>query len=142
MLLYHGASGCYFLDYEFEKAEQLTSDFAKHIKGCLETKYKDLTPVDLVGDSGGGGKKTLQDMNHQEKLFITSASKHDKLSAIKLLRDKIREGKFFVRRDSIFYREVDLIAWDEHKTKIDDRLYHSDILDAILYALRMLTWRT
>lgn len=141
VLLYHPKSGSFFLDYEFEKSEQLTETFAGKIRSVLHEKYHPLLPMDIVGDAGGGGKKVIHDMNNKEKLWITPAIKHNKEASIKLLRDAIEAKRFFARRDSIFYKEVDLIAWAETMDKIDDKTYHSDILDAILYAMRMLSYR-
>ena len=137
VLYYYPKARMFFLDYEFEKSEQLTKEFSRVISRKLE-KHKNIIDIDLVGDSGGGGKKTIADMENDSDLFIEKAYKYNKLRNIKYLQNLIREKRFFVKKDSIFLKESSLIEWDENKEKIDNRVYHSDILDAILYALRYL----
>lgn len=137
VIFYYPKAKCFFVDYEFEKPEQLTKDFAEVIEKQVKS-YKGVITPDLVGDSGGGGLKTIADLENESSLFIDKAYKYNKYRNIKYLQNLIKSGRFFVKEDSIFYKEAELIEWDETKEKIDDRVYHSDILDAILYAVRYL----
>lgn len=83
-----------------------------------------------------------------------NAMKYDKDWAIEALRDEVRTGTLKVRKTLVpnpnggempdplsFYNETLLTLYernerDELTHQIDDRVYHPDLMDAVLYALR------
>lgn len=83
-----------------------------------------------------------------------NAMKYDKAFAIESLRDDVRLGTLKVKRTMVpnpnggempdpmsFYNETLLTLFarnerDELTHEIDDKLYHPDLMDAVLYALR------
>lgn len=135
VLLYHPKSKTWYLDYEYEKSGESTAELAR-VLSEVGRKYNG--EVYWAGDSGGGGKKTIYDLSVNWGIMVETAVKRDKLANVIMLRDLILQNRFFVKEDSLFLRESDLICWNEDRSKVDDKEYHSDLLDAILYGMRRL----
>ena len=96
--------------------------------------------VKMVFDFGGGGAKMAEDMKNRESIPIEPAQKVDKQSAIELLNDAMRMGKFKAKKTSRFVADSYLIQIDWDKTTenriVIKKNHHSDIIDATLYAFR------
>jgi len=98
--------------------------------------------ITIYSDTGGGGKKSVNDLYYVYGLPVEPAYKADKDTAIELLRDDITGGRFMVPLDSAFAHECERTVWrrdddsDQVIRKIDDAAYHPDLADAILYAMR------
>lgn len=95
-------------------------------------------PLRTVVDFGGLGKKIAEELSQRWSLHVEAAEKERKLEHIELLNDALRTGYFKAKKDSRFAQDCLLVEWDKgnpEKWKISDR-YHSDVLDASLYAYR------
>jgi hypothetical protein len=58
------------------------------------------------------------------------------------LQDEVRTGQFMTPADGPFAQEAEAIVWTKDPDtgaivrKIDDKVFHPDELDAVLYAMR------
>ncbi len=125
-----------YLVVEIVEPKQTITQLAGKIQALID-KYD---PVAVVCDTGGLGKKIVEEMRARYELPIRSAEKTEKFSHIEVLNDAMRSGRFFVPPDSRFGQDAMLVEWDRDKSTSDrlvvsDR-YHSDVCDAVLYAFR------
>jgi len=79
-------------------------------------------------------------------IVVANAYKYDKSMAIQMLQSEVRQRNLMVKRDSIFDRESLRIIFRRQEIEgkpsvltreIDDEVYHSDLMDALLYSLRV-----
>lgn len=128
------------------KAAYLVEEIVKRKQGItelateLDRLYKKYNPMKIVVDAGGLGKKIAEEIRKRYSIPITAAEKTRKNEYIELLNDAMRSGRFFAKKDSLFAQDCQIIEWDDDKStpeklKISDS-YHSDIVDAVLYAFR------
>ena len=125
-----------YLVEEWTGTKQTITQLAERLQAIIG-KYD---PHALVMDTGGLGKKVAEEIRVRTAIPIKAAEKQRKFEFIELLNDALRTGRFLVRADSRFAHDAMLVEWDRDKSK-NDRLvvsdrYHSDILDASLYAFR------
>ena len=128
------ASPALYLVEEHVIAKQSITQLAGRLEALVE-KYK---PLAMVADTGGLGKKIVDEVQRRHALPIQAAEKTEKLAHIELLNDALRCGRFFAKPGSRFAQDALLTEWDRsnpEKPKISDR-YHSDVIDAVLYAYR------
>lgn len=138
-----------WLIYEHKARRNGLAECAAGIKKGLEWAEKRIDElglssanINIYTDTGGGGAKMLPDLRNVYGLPVVPAYKRDKLSAIELLQDEVKAGLFMVPADGAFAQEAQAIVWTkdvdtgEIVRTIDDRQYHPDIMDAILYAKR------
>jgi hypothetical protein len=102
--------------------------------------YNEYNPIKIVMDTGGLGKKIGEEITRRYELPITAAEKSRKYEFIEILDDSLRTGRFKAKKKSRFAQDCFLTEWDMEKKKkgvleISDK-YHSDIIDATLYAYR------
>ena len=98
---------------------------------ALAEKYKSST---IIADTSGlaqGGVETLIQRYSRRSWMLEK--KKDKLAWIKLLQTEITHNRFKFKKDAQFLKEIPLIEWSEKHEKINDDMYHSYLLDAILY---------
>jgi hypothetical protein len=110
------------------------------LAGQLAKLYDQYSPMKIVMDTGGLGKKIGEELTKRFSLPISAAEKVRKYEFLELLDDALRTGNFRAKRDSAFAQDCFLTEWDMEKKKkgileISDK-YHSDIIDAVLYAYR------
>lgn len=86
-------------------------------------------------DFGGMNAKAQQEIRKRWGLPVQAAEKSRKLEHIALLNDALRTGRFRAKRDSWFAQDSFLLQWETPHEKVDDS-FHSDIIDAVLYAYR------
>jgi len=101
-------------------------------------KYK---PIDTWVDSGGLGRKIIEELQDRWRIPCAAAEKTRKLEHIELLNDALRTGRFQALRGSRFAEDCGLVQWDidaraRGTLKVDELAYHSDVTDAALYAFR------
>ena len=98
---------------------------------------KEFGPHRIVADTGGLGLKVVNDLMDRTGLFIEAADKQGKFAAYRILDAALRKGHFLLPEGSRAEEDSYKLAWDREDgdTKVSDR-FHSDILDAILYAYR------
>jgi len=130
---------------ELAKAVQVGLDWAADKAGSLNMPSANIR---IYSDTGGGGAKMVYDLRTVYKLPVLPAYKRDKLAAIELLQDEVKAGLFLVPADGAFAQEAEAIVWTKDPETgaivrtIDDRQYHPDLMDAILYAMRAVWYST
>lgn len=142
------AMGKRWLIYEYKARRTGLAELAEAVKAGLETVKSRVLPMGvnfaawIYSDTGGGGKKMVYDLQTQHKLPVRPAYKRDKESAIELLQDEVAAGSFMIPIDGAFAQEIEAIVWTKDSDtgeivrKIDDKIFHPDIMDAILYSMR------
>ena len=137
-----------WLIYEYKARRTGLADLAKAVQTGLEAVKARVLPLGInwacwiYSDTGGGGAKMVYDLRLQHKLPVRPAYKRDKQSALELLQDEVRTGQFMTPADGPFAQEAEAIVWTKDPDtgaivrKIDDRVFHPDELDAVLYAMR------
>jgi hypothetical protein len=108
--------------------------------GQVEALRKRYDISKIVADFGGLGKKLGEEMIKRYQIPVAAADKARKNESIELMNDALRTGRFKARQDSRFAQDAMLVEWDLDKStperKIVSSRFHSDILDAALYAFR------
>ena len=104
----------------------------------LQKKY-DISK--LIMDMGGLGKKIGEELIRRFLIPVEAADKARKIENYALLDDALRTGMFKAKKDSRFAKESYLVEIDRDKTtpdsiKVSSR-FHSDIIDAVLYAFKV-----
>jgi hypothetical protein len=136
---------------EYDKRAYLIEEHVQNKQGITElagkiseliTRY---SPMKVVMDTGGLGKKIAEELTKRYSLPIEAAEKTRKIEYIELLNDAMRTARFFAKKDSRFAQDCMLVEWDRDKTtperKVISDNYHSDITDSVLYAYReALNW--
>lgn len=125
-----------YLVEELVVAKQGLTELVDQIKS-LEEKYK---VSKMVIDEGGLGKKLAEEMRRRHHLPVQAADKVRKQENVAFLNDCLRTGKFKAKYSSNFVKDSFLVEIDRSKStpdkiKLTDK-YHSDIIDAVLYAFR------
>lgn len=142
LIVYSVAGGPRWLVYEYKERHNSLDKLAQDIKAGLDwLEEKGLPPpLYIYADSGGGGARSVNDLSRIHGVPVHPAYKQDKASAIELLRDDLRMGDLMVPADGILAAEAARVAWaldeDTGRRKIDDSVYHPDLVDAVLYAMR------
>lgn len=94
----------------------------------------------LVIDTGGLGLKIAEEMRRRYSIPVVAAEKTRKFENIELFNDSLRTGRFLARKESRFASDAMLLEWDMDKLRPDRKViserFHSDIIDATLYAFR------
>lgn len=94
----------------------------------------------MVIDAGGLGKKIAIEIQRQKHIPVQYAEKTLKMQNLAFLDDNLRSGRFKAKADSAFAQDCFLVEKDRDKTTPDKIVikssYHSDIVDAVLYAAK------
>jgi hypothetical protein len=123
-----------FLVEEWVKDKQGITELAEQIK-LMIAKYK---PVKIKIDAGALGKKISEELIRRHQIPVEASDKHRKMEYIEFLNDDLRTGKFMIKSNSITASDAMLLTWDirtKDKRTVSSE-FHSDILDAVLYAHR------
>jgi len=125
-----------YLIKELVKPKQGITELANQLK----LLYAEYQPLRIVMDTGGLGKKIAEELTMRHALPISAAEKTRKFEFLELLADALSTESMLAPKTSSFAQDCALTEWDmEAKAKgvlkINDR-YHSDIIDAVLYAFR------
>lgn len=106
----------------------------------IETLTKKYDIAKIVMDEGGLGKKIAEEMRRQKHIPVQGADKKLKMQNIAFLNDALRTKKFLAKSGSKFAQDTYLVEIDRDKTTPDrvvvSSVYHSDIIDAVLYAFK------
>lgn len=102
------------------------------------TKKYDVSKIMI--DAGGLGKKIAEELIRRHQIPLVAADKTRKMENVALLNDFLRSGRFKASGDSKFAVDCMLVEIDRSKStpekiKVKDS-YHSDIIDAVLYAFK------
>ena len=138
-----------WLIYEYKARRTGLSDLAKAVTVGLKWAENTANNLGLssaniliYSDTGGGGAKMVYDLRTEHKLPVCPAYKRDKLAAIEMLQDDVKASRFMIPADGAFAQECEAIVWTKDPETgevirtIDDKQYHPDIMDAVLYAMR------
>lgn len=94
----------------------------------------------MVMDEGALGKKIAEEFRRRKGIPVQPANKARKMENVALLNDWLRQGRFFAKKDSKFASDSYLVQIDYEKSTPDRIVvksdYHSDIIDAVLYAFK------
>lgn len=94
----------------------------------------------MVIDTGGLGKKIAEEIIRRHQIPVQAADKVRKMENVALLNDWLRLGKFKAKKTSRFVEDSYKLQIDWDKTRPDKIIvkdtFHSDIIDAVLYAFR------
>jgi PBSX family phage terminase large subunit len=131
--------------YEYKSRREGISDLAEAVKtgrkwvfDHIPTNAKELT---LYGDTGGIGKKVCWELSYVQGIPIQPAYKQEKRMAIEFLQEEINNSRLLVPKGGVFADECTQIVWTRDDNgailrEIDERAYHPDLMDAILYPMR------
>lgn len=106
----------------------------------LDEMIKKYNPEKIVMDEGALGKKLGEEFRRRKHIPVQPADKQRKFESIAFLNDYLRSGRFKARRTSRFAEDSFRVQIDWEKTT-PDRIavksgFHSDIIDAVLYAYK------
>jgi hypothetical protein len=123
-----------YLVEELVVRQQGLTELVEQIE-LLRKKY-DITKIMI--DQGGLGKKLAEEMRRRHGIPVQAADKARKMEHIAFLNDALRTGRFKAKTDSKFAQDSYLVEIDRDKSTPDrikvSSAYHSDIIDAVLYA--------
>lgn len=127
-----GTPGAYLVEERIDRKQGIT-ELARVI-GILIEKY---TPIRIVMDTGGLGKKIAEEITRRYQIPISAAEKSRKFEYIEILNDAMRIGQFYAKKETQFAEDCKHVEWDRDSTqlKIKDS-FHSDICDSVLYGFR------
>lgn len=125
----------YLVEEELAAGEGI-SELAERLTKNIE-KYN---PVKLPTDEGALGKKIAEEIRRRFQIPLIPAEKSRKMENVALLNDYLRRGLFKAKKSSRFVEDSYRVQID-HEKSTPDRLvvkkgYHSDIMDAVLYAFK------
>lgn len=125
----------YLADEVVIKKEDITA-----LINNVEILRKKYNVTKIVADFGGLGKKISEEIIRRWKIPMVAADKAQKHAAIEIMNDALRRGHFKAKSNSRFANDAMLLEWDRDKSTPEKRVvsnrFHSDILDAALYAFR------
>ena len=125
--------GCAYLIEEHQAKRQSFESLGAQVDRIAE-RYGANT---IIMDTGGLAVKAVPDLTARySKRHWVAAEKKDKVAWIRLLQTELIHKRFKMKDNALFLKEVPLIEWDETHEKINDKIHHSDLLDAILYTVR------
>jgi hypothetical protein len=108
--------------------------------GAIERLRERYKPIKLMIDEGGLGKKLAEEMRRRHRIPVQPAEKQRKFETIEFLNDALRTKRFMAKKDSRFANDAMLLEWDFEKMRPDKKVvsdrFHSDIIDAVLYAFK------
>lgn len=136
VIAWHDNSSEIYLVEEIVTDKQDITDLVAQI-ASIQRRY-DISK--MVIDEGGLGKKMAEEMRRRHGLPLHPADKARKQENVTFLNDALRTGRFKAKATSRFAQDSLLVEidWDKStpdKVKVSDK-YHSDIIDAVLYAFR------
>lgn len=124
-----------YLVEELVTPNQLTDDLAKQIKQITSGKRV----RDMVADTGGLGKKIVEDLKDRYSLMIEPADKMGKIANYRFLNNALKTGNFKAKRSSRFAQDCSILERDDDKSTPDRIVVkgHSDAVDSCLYAFKL-----
>ena len=134
VIYYSGVLKKVYIVEEFEKSGQNVKQLADKIK--LYSNNHGGIDIKVI-DTGGLGKKVTQEISDRYEVHLIPAEKSEKMTYIEILKAEIESGNVLFRKGSALRKEMERIIYTLDREKIDDKKgYHSDLLDAALYAFR------
>ena len=118
---------------EYEKAEQTYEQLMQIV---FETSSSHGGIEIKVMDTGGLGLKGVESLMDKYSVDFIPADKGSKMNYVEMLKSEIVANRIFFKKDSKLLKEFPQIVYNWNREKIDDKSYHSDLLDALLYSFR------
>lgn len=114
---------------------QLTDDLAKQIREITNGRRV----RDMVADTGGLGKKVVEDLKDRYSFMIEPADKAGKMANYRFLNNALRTGNFKAKKTSRFAQDCNILERDDDKSTPDRIIVkgHSDAIDSTLYAFKL-----
>lgn len=136
VIAWHPKSRVVYLVEEAVEPKQGLTELVAMINK-LRAKY----PISkMVIDEGGLGKKMAEEMRRRHHLPVMAADKVRKQENVEFLNDALRLGEFKAKETSRFVKDSYMVQIDWDKSRPDkivvSKKYHSDIIDAVLYAFK------
>lgn len=137
VLAFNTLSPVVYLVEEIITSKQGITPLVNQLNSCVK-KYD---PNKIVMDTGGLGKKIAEEITQRFKIPVFPAEKTRKLEFIELLNDALRTARFMAKKNSKFAEDSKLLEWDRDEEKKQEKQvvsenFHSDVIDAALYAYR------
>lgn len=134
VLGYSSTTNNVYLVEEWVQSKQTIGELVVEIKR-LQGKYE---PVKMVMDAGALGKKIQEEILQRYQINIDAAEKSRKHEFISLFNDDLMTGAFKAIPDTRFEEDCNLVQWDYDNPEkpVISRRYHSDVVDATIYAWR------
>lgn len=128
-------SNIYLVEEIITKGQDITE-----LSNQIELMMKKYELSKIVMDTGGLGLKIAEELSRRKHIPVKAADKARKFENVAFLNEWLRLGKFKAKKTSRFATDSYQVQIDYEKTT-PDRLvvkkgYHSDIIDAVLYAFR------
>lgn len=103
----------------------------------LQEFYEKYKPISIVCDTGGLGKKIVEDIIERFGLPLIAAEKQQKLGYIEIFNADIIAGHFKAKIDSYWWAEASNLTWDLTKEKpCEQSSAENHMCDAVLYSFR------
>lgn len=129
------SSDLYLVEEDITRKQGVT-DLAAKMGKLIKTH----NPMAIVMDTGGLGLKIAEEIQKRYSIPIKAAEKSRKFEYIELLNDALITGQFHAKAKSVFAQDSMKLQWDADKQRPDKKVisekFHSDIIDAGLYAYR------
>lgn len=126
---------CYLVSEVITRGQDITQ-----LAGAIEQVVMQYSPLKVVIDSGGLGKKIAEELRKRFNLPIQAAEKSRKHEYIALLNDAMRTSQFRAMATSRFAADCNIVEYDFDKCTPERMVIkdepHSDICDAVLYGFR------
>lgn len=126
---------CYLVEEVIMQKQGLTELVTQ-----IETQRKKYEVAKLMIDEGGLGKKLAEEMRRRHHIPVQPADKARKMEACAFMNDALRQGLFKANKDSRFAQDSYRVQIDWEKSTpsriVVKSAFHSDIIDAVLYAWR------
>jgi hypothetical protein len=124
-----------YLVEEIVTPNQLTDDLAKQIRKITQGKRV----RDMVADTGGLGKKVVEDLKDRYSFMIEPADKIGKMANYRFLNNALRTGNFKAKKESQFAQDCNILERNDDKSTPDKIVVkgHSDAVDSCLYAFKL-----
>lgn len=125
----------YLIEERITSGQDITT-LSEQIEECL-AKYN---ISKIVMDEGALGKKIAEEIRRRKHIPVQPADKLRKMENVAFLNDYLRLGKFKAKHTSQFAKDAEQVQID-WEASTPDRLvvkkgFHSDIIDAVLYAFK------
>ena len=125
----------YLVSETITRGQDIT-DLTNQVNALIE-QYN---PAKIVMDEGALGKKIAEEIRRRRHIPVQPADKARKQENAAFLNDYLRQGKFFAPRASQFVIDSMRVQIDWERSSPDKielkKGFHSDIIDAVLYAFR------
>jgi PBSX family phage terminase large subunit len=133
-----------------QNIDQLAEATRKGLKWCTDNIPCRSQKIDIYGDTAtvrhgheGNSKKSISQLALDYNLPIRPAYKRDKMMAIEHLQGEINSGTLKIPRNGVFFEETEITVWTREEDGsilriIDDKIFHPDMMDAVLYPMRFL----